>query len=107
MNTPKIKLTTLSLALVILTFTQESYASGNDHMNVYDSHYFEEYFEYEEMNEMLDLQLKPEVNIKIFNSNNEMIASGNENGDKIKNCISKSDFLTEIDGTKYYRFSYK
>jgi hypothetical protein len=45
--------------------------------------------------------------IKVINRNYIMIAKGNENDANIKHLISKSDFLTQIDGKRYYRLSFK
>jgi len=54
----------------------------------------------------LDNQLKSEVNVKIFNSDNRLMAIGDDSEDKIKSLVKFADLLTEIDGTKYYRLSY-
>lgn len=45
--------------------------------------------------------------IQIYDSNDQLIADGVKNEEKIKNYLGISDFLTEIDGVRYYRLSYK
>ena len=107
MNTLKIKLTALSILILLAISSFSFLAAGNTNLNVSDSYYFEEYFDYEELNQQLELQLKPAINIKIFNSNNQLILTGNESEERVKICVDKSDLLTEIDGMKYYRLSYK
>jgi len=113
MKTKKIKLACLSFTLLLVTVTIETIADRNSNpgftgnINYTESNYFAEYFSYEEMNRTLDIQLKPEVNVKIFNSENQLIATGNETEDKVKSLVKVADLLTEIDGTQYYRLSYK
>lgn len=45
--------------------------------------------------------------VQIYDSNDQMIADGVKNEEKIKSFLGISDFLTEIDGVQYYRLSYK
>lgn len=45
--------------------------------------------------------------VQIYDSNDQLIADGVKNEDKIKGYLGISDFLTEIDGVQYYRLSYK
>jgi hypothetical protein len=106
MKTLKLKLTIVLFTFLLASITWANSATGNTSLNISDSQYIEEYSEHEEMNRFLDLQLKPELNVKIYDSGYELIVTGNENENRVKNCISKSDLLTEIDGIKYYRLSY-
>jgi hypothetical protein len=113
MKTLKIKLASMSFTLILISFSMAALSAGNSNPDFVGSdyftasNYFVEYFSYEEMNLALDMQLKPEVNVKIFNSNDQLIATGNETEDKVKSLVKVADLLTEIDGTKYYRLSYK
>jgi hypothetical protein len=106
MKTLKIKLTVLYFTFLLASFSWANSAAGNTNLNISDSQYTEKYTDYQELNSFLELQLKPELNVKIFDSDNKLIVTGNENEDKVKNCISKADLLTEINGIKYYRLSY-
>jgi len=45
--------------------------------------------------------------VQIYDSNDQLIADGIKNEEKIKGYLGISDFLTEIDGVQYYRLSYK
>jgi hypothetical protein len=106
MKTLKIKLASLSLTLFLISFSLTAISAGSSTPNGTESNYFKEYFSNEQMNLLLDTQLKPELNVKIFNSKNQLIITGNETEDKVKSFIQVADLLTEIDGTKYYRLSY-
>lgn len=102
----------MSLALVLISISTGALSAG--HSNPFlsesnyqmESNYFSEYFSYEKMNQTLDIQLMPEVGIKIFNSRDQLIATGSESDDKVKELVKISDLLVEINGTKYYRLSY-
>jgi hypothetical protein len=106
------KITLMSLALVLIFIS--TVALSASHSNPYlsesyyqmESNYFTEYFSYEKMNQTLDLQLIAEVGVKIFNSRDQLIATGSENDDKVKELVKISDLLIDINGTKYYRLSY-
>jgi hypothetical protein len=107
MKTTEIKLTALSLIFVMVSLLSFSgISAGNSGLNASGSAYFEEYFDYEALNKLLETQLKPELNVKIFDSSNQLVAAGNDNEDKIQGMIPVADLLIEIDGTKYYRLSY-
>ncbi len=106
MKTLKIKLASLSLTLFLISFSLAAISAESSTPNGTESNYFKEYFSNEQMNLLLDTQLKPELNVKIFNSKNQLIITGNETEDKVKSFIQVADLLTEIDGTKYYRLSY-
>jgi len=45
--------------------------------------------------------------VQIYDSNDQLIAEGTKNDEKIKGYLGISDLLTEIDGIQYYRLSYK
>jgi len=107
MKTAGIKIATLSLTVALIAFTCTGYASENSNLDVTGSAYFEQYFEYEELNDLLGILLKPELNVRIYNTGNKLVATGNENDAKMKSMIPESDLLTEVNGVKYYRLSYK
>jgi len=52
-----------------------------------------------------ELVEKCDCEVKIFNENNDLIRFGKANNDLVKNLISKSDFLMQINETKYYRLN--
>lgn len=112
MKTLRITLASMSFTLLLLSLSMAAISAGNSNPDFAGSdyytasNYFVEYFSNEEMNLALDIQLKPEVNVKIFNSKDQLIATGNETEDKVKSLVKVADLLTEIDGTKYYRLSY-
>ncbi len=107
MKTIKIKLTALSfiVATILLTFT--TFAAESEMGSTTDLSYFEEYFDSENFTEQLENRLEPEVNIKVYSQEGNLIATGSENDAKIKSLINISDLLTEVNGTKYYRSSYQ
>ena len=107
MKTSGIKIATLSLTVALIAFSYAGYSSENSNLDAAGTAYFEQYFEYEELNDLLDIQLKPELNVKIYNVENKLVATGNENDEKMKSMIPESDLLTEVNGVKYYRLSYK
>jgi hypothetical protein len=47
---------------------------------------------------MLDIQMKPAVNVKIFDTAYHLVATGNEHEEKLKTLIPLTDLLTEIEG---------
>lgn len=112
MKTIKIKIACLSFTLLMITISTVAIPAGNSNPDFTgniiftESNYFADYLSYEEMNMALDNQLKSEVNVKIFNSDNRLMAIGDDSEDKIKSLVKFADLLTEIDGTKYYRLSY-
>ena len=74
-------------------------------------------FDYQAMAELLSDYLQPEVeieeivgeesccNVKIYNENNDLVRFGKANNDLVINLINKSDFLLQVNGTKYYRLN--
>lgn len=108
----KFKIILMSLLLVLISIS--SGALSASHSNPYlsesnyqmESNYFKEYFNYEKMNQAMDLQLIPDVGVKIFNSRDQLIATGSKSDDKVKELVRISDLLIEINGTQYYRLSY-
>jgi len=102
----------MSLALVLISISTGAMSASHSNpylsesYNQMESNYFTEYFSYERMNQALDLQLMPEVGVKIFNSRNQLIVTGSETDDKVKELVKISDLLIEVNGTKYYRLSY-
>ncbi len=46
-----------------------------------------------------------ECEVKIYNEKLELIRFGKENTDGVCQFVHRSDYLTEIDGIKYYRLS--
>lgn len=106
MQNLKIKFASLSLTLLLVTVSLVTFSSENENQNDFESKYFGEYFNYEETHLLLETQLMPEINVKIYNSNNQLLVTGKETEDKVKSLMIVSDLLTEIGGIKYYRLSY-
>lgn len=110
MKTLKIRLTALSFTIAMTAFTFTTFASGNKMKAMMDPTYieeFEEYFDSENFTQELEIKLRPDVRIKVYNQDGKLIASGDVKDEKIKSFIDISDLLTEVHGTKYYKLSYQ
>ncbi len=72
--------------------------------NVYEIEYFNNLDILEEEIENL---LSEKDQVQIYDSSNQLIVEGTKNDENIIGYLGISDLLTEIDGIKYYRLSYK
>jgi len=106
MRTLKIKSTLLSILLAVTTLSLASTISDNEMGSILDLSYFEEYFEAQEFTQSLDIGMIPETEVKVYDQNGDLLATGDEENSKIKCLLRKSDLMTEVDGTKLYRLSY-
>ncbi len=52
-----------------------------------------------------ELVEKCDCTVKIFNKNNDLVRFGKANNELVMNLINKSDFLMEVNDTKYYRLN--
>lgn len=73
-------------------------------------------FDYQEMAVLLSDYLIPDYKVdelvekcdcevKIYNENNDLVRFGKANNDMVKNLITRSDFLIQVNGIKYYRLN--
>lgn len=73
-------------------------------------------FDYQETAELLsdylvadykveELVEKCDCEVKIYNTNNQLVRFGKANNDVVKNLISKADFLIQVNDVKYYRLN--
>jgi hypothetical protein len=106
MKTSKIKLTALSLTLILAAMTFSTFADGNKMITTTDQSYFEEYFDMESFTNELQLNLAPQMNVMIYDKNGKLLMAGDENSDKTRKMMRIADLVTEVNGTKYYRMSY-
>lgn len=107
MKTANHKLTTLSFTIALITFSFSTFAAENNLETFTDQAYFEEYFDYQDYTELLEINLNSEVRIQVYNESGALISAGSEQDEKIKSLMNHSDLLTEVNGTKYYRLSYQ
>jgi hypothetical protein len=107
MRTLKIKSTLLSILLAVTTLSLASTTSENEMGSTMDLFYFEEYFEFQEFTKSLDMAMIPETEVKVYDQNGDLLATGGEEDTKIKSLVRISDLMTEVDGTKYYCLSFK
>jgi len=59
------------------------------------------------LSEEIENLLSEKDQVQIYDSNDQLIAEGTRNQEKIKGYLGISDLLIEIDGVQYYRLSYK
>lgn len=113
MKTAKIKLTALSLTILFAATTFTATADGNklvtatSKTTTLDQTYFEEYFDQESFTRELELNLAPQMNVMIYDSNGALIMTGDKDSNKIRTMIRIADLMTEVNGTSYYRMSYQ
>jgi hypothetical protein len=55
-----------------------------------------------EVEDLVDLK---DCKVKIYNDNNELVRFGKADDDLVVNLINKSDFLTQINETKYFKLN--
>lgn len=107
MKTLKIKLLTLGITLVLMSVVFISHArDGSNIKEINDIEYFEQYMEAEELMTDLEMPVKTETKVRIYNSDNKLVISGNKEDENIKNLLRVSDLLTEVEETEYYILSY-
>ena len=63
---------------------------------------FEHFFEQEELFTHIENQLEPGYSIKIYDPDGDLVASGSEDDENIKNLLRNSVSLTEVNGIGYY-----
>jgi hypothetical protein len=65
--------------------------------------------EYSYAEDIMDclLTLNPVDEILIYNQEDQLVIKGSADNKTIKNYISRSDLLTEVDHVQYYRMSYE
>lgn len=49
----------------------------------------------------------PEDPVKVYDQNENLVASGNEDDSRIQEYMKIADFLTEVNGVSLYRLSYE
>jgi len=107
MKTNKLNLKILSLTLLLFSTLPSLKAATPDENNDVNQNYnFESYFELDQMNRDIDLLFSEENEIKVLDSNDQLVVEGPENDINIKTYVGISDLLTEIDGIQYYRLSF-
>jgi hypothetical protein len=106
MKTLTSKLAALSLTVLISTTSFSLFADGNEMETNSAESYFEEYFDFQSFNQELEMNLAPEMNVRIYDMNGDLMMAGNEDSDRIKNLTRTADLMTEVNGTKMYRISY-
>jgi hypothetical protein len=95
--------------LIVMGMSLPIFAEPND--NTFD---FE--FDYKETAQLLsdylktdyvldDLVEKCDCLVKIYNEDNQLVRFGKQNNEIILNLISRSDFLIQENGIKYYRLN--
>lgn len=102
-----LKLTTTFLAIVVLIMAGTLNSRANDIMHeeeIIKPLYSDLHFE------ILDIVNEYEVNkensiVAIYDHNGKIVAFGVDNDRNLKTIINNSDFLTEINGKKYFRLS--
>jgi len=52
-----------------------------------------------------ELVEKCDCEVKIYNANNDLVRFGKANEDMIKGLITRSDFLIQVNGIKYYKLN--
>lgn len=72
--------------------------------NVYEIEYFKNL---DILMEEIENLLSEKEQVQIYDSSNQLIVEGTKNDENIIAYLGISDLLTEIDGIKYYRLSYK
>jgi len=94
----------ISMGMSLPTFAEPG-VNGNDFefdyqaMAVLLSDYLIPDYKVEELVEKCDCE------VKIYNENNELIRFGKANDDMVKCMITRSDFLIQVNGIKYYRLN--
>jgi hypothetical protein len=95
---------TCCLLAGVLTVNGANPADNTDLKNMYD---LESIDNLDKMVEEIENVLSVNDRVQIYDSNDQLIAEGTKNDEKIKGYLGISDLLTEIDGIQYYRLSYK
>jgi len=57
------------------------------------------------MKDFEDLDNSVNVTVKVYTEDNELVRSGSEKNDIIKDLLKRSDFLTEVGGIEIYRLN--
>ncbi len=91
----------LTAGITILNSNEASAKPVNSMLNDYTTEYtrFEEFISQFENND-------DSAEIRIYDTDHNLIATGNAENRRIKKLISRSDLLTEVDNTQYYKLSY-
>ncbi len=108
MKTLKIKLLAFGITVLLMGIVFLAHAGDlRENPELETMANLESYFEQVKLNTRLEKNLESDCEVHIYNSENQLIMTGSANEEKIKTYIPQSDLLTEVDGTKYYRLSYK
>ena len=92
------------IATILLNFTN-SYALDGNLEN--DMHLEATEMELMEVFEITNFSLSVEDKVEVYDQDNNLIAFGNPEDNRIKKLIDVSDFLVESQRTKLYRLSYE
>ena len=68
---------------------------------------FSSYFDFYQMEREIEKMLVQDGKVKIMNANEEVVIEGNATEESVKKYMRISDLVTEVDGVKYFRMSYK
>jgi hypothetical protein len=96
-------LTILFLVLVLLVKANSPYEINY----AYHSYDFGEFYNFEQIENEIEQIFYEDNEVKVLDSNEQLVAEGSSQSLIIKSYITVSDMLLEIDGVKYYRLSYK
>ena len=104
MKTYQFKSSILSLTVVLMLGTGNAVLAGPNENNAKEMNgeysFVEDIMDYLQPTKQLD-------EILIYDQHQQLVISGDSENLIIKNYISRSDLLTEIDNVQYYRLSYE
>jgi hypothetical protein len=101
------KINLLTLGLIIIMAGTVSAGTSGDKDEKDQTLEYKDYLKTSMFIKEIEEILSDDGQVRIMNSKEIIVLQGKNTDEKIKEYMCISDLLTEVDGVKYYRLSYK